>query len=98
MEKNNFKRVGALINCGIIKELSQLWDYISKEDLANSLGIETLALEKLLEDPGEITYGYILEIGMVLHCDGSLLCNLILDYWERKFGNSEYYFFYMGGS
>jgi plasmid maintenance system antidote protein VapI len=91
MGTRKFKRVGVLINCGIIKELSRLWDYMSKEDLAHNLGIETLALEKLLEDPGEITYEYIIEIGNILHCDASLLCNMILDYWERKFDNSAYY-------
>jgi plasmid maintenance system antidote protein VapI len=90
MEKNKFERVGSLINCGIIKELSQLWDYISKEDLAHSLRIETTTFEKLLEDPGEITYDFIIKIGKVLHCDGSLLGYMILDYWKRKFGNSAY--------
>ena len=87
MDKNKFERVGSLINCGIIKELSQLWDYISKEDLAHSLNIETMTFEKLLEDPGDITYEYIMEIGKVLHCDGSLLSYMILDYWEAKFDN-----------
>ncbi len=87
MEKNKFESVGSLINRGIIKELSQLWDYISKEDLAHSLSIETMTFEKLLEDPGEITYGFIIKIGEVLHCDESLLGCMVLDYWERKFGN-----------
>ena len=90
MGKNKFERVGSLINCGIIKELSQLWDYISKEDLAHSMSIEKMTLEKLLEDPGEITYDFIIKIGKVLHCDGSLLGYMILDYWESKFGNSAY--------
>jgi plasmid maintenance system antidote protein VapI len=90
MEKNKFERVGSLINCGKIKELSQLWDYISKEDLAHSMSIETMTFEKLLEDPGAITYDFIIKIGKVLHCDESLLGYMILDYWELKFGNSAY--------
>jgi plasmid maintenance system antidote protein VapI len=87
MGTRKFKRVGVLINCGIIKELSQLWDYISKEDLAHSLKIETTTFEKLLEEPGEISYGFIIKIAKILHCDESLLGRMILDYWERKFGN-----------
>jgi plasmid maintenance system antidote protein VapI len=87
MKKNKFESVGSLIHLGIIKELPQLWDYISKEDLAHSLRIETMTFEKLLEDPGEISYGFIIKIGKVLHCNESLLGCIILDYWERKFGN-----------
>jgi hypothetical protein len=87
MEKNKFESVGSLINQGIIKELPQLWDYISKEDLAHSLRIETMTFEKLLEEPGEISYGFIIKIGKILHCDESLLGRMVLDYWERKLGN-----------
>jgi hypothetical protein len=86
MKKNKFESVGSLINQGIINELPQLWDYMSKDDLAHSLRIETTTFEKLLEDPGEISYDFIIKIGKVLHCDESLLGRMILDYWDRKFG------------
>jgi hypothetical protein len=42
MKKNKFESVGRLINQGIINELPQLWDYMSKDDLAHSLRAFTL--------------------------------------------------------